>query len=389
MVKLVLSAIVSLLVCTQSFASAEQLLVGYDKSTQANLATQQMESAGYQVIDHLSFFNIYLVEAPKGKSITSSLIELRSMPGVAAADKNIYRKWIDAQPSAKALKKENKEVPWGVAKVNAPSAWPSNKGSGIKVAVIDTGIDKDHPDLVANLRGGYNAIEQNENWDDDHSHGTHVAGTIGAVLNEAQVVGVAPHVELYGVKVLTKDGGGDLFGIIRGMQWVAENGMQIGNMSLGAPQDNFLFKFAIDQAANAGVIIVAAAGNDGKAVNWPAAYPNTIAVSAMCPDTPVNNEKLCTDGGKKIANFSSRGPQIEFITPGVLIPSTVIGGEVKAYSGTSMACPHLAGLAALAMAKGARGIDGVRSMLKSASVKIPGLSDSEQGAGMPNADNLR
>lgn len=371
-------------------AYAEQLLVGYNRDFVKSFATQQMETAGYHVVEHLPFFNIYLVEPPAEQNISFSIGELREMPGVTAVDVNTHRQWIDAipqQPITNGLQDE--EVPWGVAKVNAPDVWSSNKGAGVKVAIIDTGIDKDHPDLVANLRGGYNALEQNDNWDDDHSHGTHVAGTIGAVLNNAQVVGVAPNVELYGVKVLTKDGRGDLFGIIRGMQWVAQNGMQIGNMSLGTPQENAIFKYAIDQAANAGVIIVAAAGNDGKAVNWPAAYPNTIAVSAMCPDTPVNNEKLCTDGGKKIANFSSRGPEVEFITPGVLVPSTIIGGKVKAYSGTSMACPHLTGLAALAMARGARGIDGVREMLRSVSISIPGLSASEQGAGMPNAAELR
>ena len=377
-------------------APAEQLLVGYSKNVVEDVATQQMSAAGYRVVEHLPFFNIYLIEPLAENGMALSMGELREMPGVAAVDRNIHRKWIDVIPhslptgtSKNRFQEQETEVPWGVAKVNAPDAWPSNQGTGIKVAVIDTGIDKDHPDLMPNLKGGYNAFEQNDNWEDDHSHGTHVAGTIGAVLNNAQVVGVAPNVELYAVKVLNKDGGGDLFSIMRGMQWVAQNGMHIGNMSLGSPQENMLFKFAVDQAANAGVIIIAAAGNDGKAVNWPAAYPNTIAVSAMCPDTAVNNEKLCTDGGKKIANFSSRGPEIEFITPGVLVPSTIIGGEVQAYSGTSMACPHLAGLAALAMARGAQGIDGVRKMLKSVAVSIPGLSASEQGAGMPNANQLR
>src|SRR5438309_10449636 len=133
---------------------------------------------------------------------------------------------------------------------------------------------------------------------------------------------------------------------MKGISWCAQNGMQVLNMSLGAPQEMPLLQYALQEAVGAGVTVVAAAGNDGKAGNWPAAYPEAIAVSALCP-TGVTNAKLCPSTAEGIATFSSRGPQVAFIAPGVLIPSTVPTSNdpsgVHAYSGTSMATPHVTG----------------------------------------------
>ena len=153
-------------------------------------------------------------------------------------------------------------------------------------------------------------------------------------MNDKHVVGVAPKAELYAVKVLSKDGGGNLFAIMDGIMWTAKNGIQVANMSLGAPQAMPLLQYALQMAVNGGVTFVAAAGNDGKAVNWPGAYPETIAVSALCP-TGVTNAKLCPNTNEGISTFACRGPEVAVIAPGVLIPSTVAlwhdAGGVKAY----------------------------------------------------------
>jgi len=284
------------------------------------------------------------------------------------------------------------EAPWGVKRVNAPAVWGGNQGANVKVAIIDTGIDPTHPDLKGRVAGGHNAIDKNQPWVDDHFHGTHVAGTVAAELDEKGVAGVAPKATLYAVKVLTKEGSGSLFGIMGGVMWCAQNGIQVANMSLGAPQEMPLLQYALQMAVGAGVTIVAAAGNDGKAVNWPAAYPESIAVSALCP-AGITNTKLCPSAAEGISTFSSRGPQVAFIAPGVLIPSTVPTSNdasgVKAYSGTSMAAPHVAGLAALAVAKGAQGPQAVRAALQAAASPLPGLGGSEQGAGLIDAAKLR
>src|SRR6185295_13721450 len=104
-----------------------------------------------------------------------------------------------------------------------------------------------------------NAVEKGKDWNDDHFHGTHVAGIIAATWKDKNVLGVAPKAKLYGVKVLTKEGSGSMFGILDGMNWAAENHMQVANMSLGAPQGNFMFEFGVNNMVDAGVTLIAAA----------------------------------------------------------------------------------------------------------------------------------
>ncbi len=359
---------------------------------------------GLEVLKYYPELNTIIVQSKPGR-VQASSVRLMSSPLVKGVARDFWTNWINNAPASfqstplpsvgsvvKSLPKlgknvgKNTEVQWGVKAVNAPAAWSKSKGRGIKVAVVDTGIDPKHPELAARVKGGINAVEKDKPWHDDHSHGTHVAGIIAATLNGTGVVGVAPEADLYAVKVLTKDGSGSLFGIVEGIMWCAQNGMQVVNMSLGAAQGNFLFEMAVNQLKSADIPLIAAAGNDGKEVNFPARYDAAIAISAQCPPGGDENAKLC--GSSAIATFSSRGPEIEFIAPGVKIPSTVINGEIKAYSGTSMASPHAAGLAVLAVANGAKGQAGVRAALKRAATKLPGLSASEQGSGAIDAGKL-
>ncbi|MEE8425221.1 MAG: S8 family peptidase, partial [Elusimicrobiota bacterium] len=253
---------------------------------------------------------------------------------------------------------------------------PRSTGRGVKVAVVDTGIDFQHPDLAANYKGGYNALDKKKPPLDDHGHGTHVAGTIAAVKDGRGVVGVAPNASLYAVKVLDKNGGGRLTSIIKGIVWTGNNGIQVANMSLGSPVGSLFMRMAVMYAESRGVAIVAAAGNSGGSVGYPAAYGETIAVAA-------------SDSGDRIARFSSRGKQVNFIAPGVNIKSTLPGGKYGTFSGTSMASPHVAGLAVLAVAQGHSGKDGVQAALMAAARPIEGLEGEEQGRGMINAGNIR
>ena len=390
----------------------DRIIVAFKAGTP--LAEQKEIAAvnGLQVIDEIPALAVLLVKAPSGLA-AGARMRLKANPQILRADPDVWRQWIESAPASvyqtpfpsvesalQALPKPAKFVPatpkadevqWGVARVNAPAAWAANQGAGVKVAVIDTGIDPEHAEFKGRIGGGLNALDANASWADDHAHGTHVAGIIAAAFDGQGVVGVAPKAVLYAVKVLTKEGKGDLFAIMKGISWCGENGIQVANMSLGAAQEMPLLQFALRSAVSAGVTFVAAAGNDGKAVNWPAAYPEAIAVSASCP-TGVTEAKLCPSAAEGIATFSSRGPQVAFIAPGVLIPSTVPvwhdASGVKKYSGTSMATPHVAGLAALAVARGARGVDAVRAALKAAAEPMNGLSPSEQGNGLINAAKL-
>ena len=246
-------------------------------------------------------------------------------------------------PGKKPKKEEpqpEQTIPWGVIRIDANEVWGSNTGQGIKVAIIDSGIDEDHLDLAGNIKGGINTINPNKKWDDDYGHGTHVAGTVAALNNEIGVVGVAPDAHLYAVKVLNRRGIGFLSDVIKGLQWSIDNGMQVANMSLGTSDHNKSYHDAIIAAYNAGITIVAAAGNDGETdgkIYYPAKYLETIAVSA----TNSNNE---------LAYFSSYGPEINLAAPGQGINSTWKGGYYHIGSGTSMAVPHVVGVAALILA---------------------------------------
>jgi len=286
-------------------------------------------------------------------------------------------------PLASSIAAQRKEETWGINRVHAPAAWPLTEGKGVKVAIIDTGIDTAHPDLSGSVDGGYSAITKTENpsdYQDDNGHGSHVAGTVAGKRDGKGVVGVAPKARLYAVKVLDADGSGNLSDVIDGIVWAAKNKMDVANMSLGAPVDSEAMKRAVRFARGSGVVIVAAAGNSGASVGFPGAYEDTIAVAA-------------SDSNDKLASFSSRGPEVDFIAPGVDVLSAKMGGGFASYSGTSMACPHVAGLAALAVSQGYVGLngpDGVFAQLKKAATPLAteGLTVEMQGTGMIDAGKL-
>lgn len=286
-------------------------------------------------------FDVNLYEAPiVTASLTAAEIAaLRDNPNVETVEQDgrMYALPVEAlvfegQPSPQA-----ETVPSGVQQVKAPSAWGCSRGKGIKVAVLDTGIDWTHPDLTPNVKGAVSFVP-GESPMDGHSHGTHCAGTIGAAINGVGVVGVAPEAWLYAVKVLANNGSGNWSWLIAGLNWCIQNRVRVASMSLGGGTAPTALEAMCNAAFNAGVLLVAAAGNAGPAPNSvgvPGRYKNVIAVSAI-------------DSNNVIAPFSSRGPQVELAAPGVQVLSTVPGGGYGFKSGTSMACPHVAGGAAVA-----------------------------------------
>lgn len=226
-------------------------------------------------------------------------------------------------------------VPAGLSQIAAPSAWNITRGLGVKVAVLDTGIDYTHPDLRANVRGGVSFVPGESSPMDYNRHGTHCAGTIAAGLNGIGVVGVAPSAYLYAVKVLSASGSGAWSNLIAGLDWCIRNGIHIASMSLGAASAPAAVGDMCRLAFDRGVLLIAAAGNAAGAVGAPALYPSVIAVSAIT-------------SSNTLASFSNRGPKIELCAPGVSVLSTLPGNTYGNLSGTSMACPHVSGVAALA-----------------------------------------
>ena len=225
-------------------------------------------------------------------------------------------------------------IPWGIERIQVPSAWATNTADPIKVGIIDTGISRSHPDLSANLKGCVSFVRRARNCEDDNGHGSHVASIVSAVNDSDGVVGAAPAADLYAIKALDHSGSGWLSDIIAALDYAIEEKIQILNLSLGTTSDVAAFKDAIQRAASAGITLVAAAGNNGSSVNYPAAYPEVIAVSA-------------TDENNNLASFSSRGSAIDLAAPGVSIYSSYKRNGYATLSGTSMAAPHVAAALAL------------------------------------------
>lgn len=368
-----------LAVAPDSTPNAGRKIVVFQADVTGQAAHDQIvASAGAQKIKDLPLINATVVMAAPANENA-----LRRHAGVLRVDDDGIVTTQDkpvetGKPAGGSASQPNETLPWGVDRIDAEKVWTVYTWTGAKVAVLDTGIDLDHPDLAANVKGGINTVNSMKTPDDDNGHGSHVAGIIAGVDNSIGVIGVAPEASLYAVKVLNRQGWGYISDIIDGLDWSIKNGIQVVNMSFGSSSDNASFHNAITAAAEAGIVLVAAAGNSGpgdNTVDYPGAYPEVIAVAA-------------TDSSDGIASFSSRGPQVDLAAPGVGINSTYKNGGYRSLSGTSMASPHVAGAAALVIGSGrASGNAAVRAVLEQTADDLgaPGL-DSLYGHGLVDAE---
>ncbi len=268
---------------------------------------------------------------------------------------------------------------WHMDRIGMPSAWDYATGRGVTVAVVDTGIAcEDHgpfkkgTDLnTTECVEGWNFVSKNTHANDDQGHGSHVAGTIAQSTNNGVgATGVAFHARLMPVKVLNGRGMGTTADVADGIRWAGENGADVINLSLGGPRNSRIMEDAVASARSNGAVVVAAAGNSGGAVGYPGGSTGVIGVSATGPDD-------------KLAAFSSRGKEVDVAAPGVdVIQQTICNGgqggceRFPGLSGTSMASPHVAGVAALLMSQGVTDKDAVEAALKSSARVV----DDSEGA---------
>ncbi|MFC3957776.1 S8 family peptidase [Halovivax cerinus] len=313
-------------------------LVGLQPSSDVSVATAQAES----VHRELDFGDIGTVVA--GTFSDTAISALQTDPNV---------RYVEKEGRMHALAQD---LPYGIDIVEADVAHDNgDTGAGADIAIIDTGIDQDHPDLQANLGQGAD-FTGTGSWDDDNGHGTHCAGIADADDNTEGVVGVSTEATLHAVKVLGSGGGGSFSDIAAGIEWVANQGYDVASLSLGGSTGSSALQDACQYASNSGVLVVAAAGNDGECsncVSYPAVYDTVMAVSA-------------TDSNDEIASFSSTGPEIEIAAPGANVNSTYNDGGYTSLDGTSMACPHVAGAGGQLMANGYSNTDARQQLTSTA-----------------------
>lgn len=231
-------------------------------------------------------------------------------------------------------------IPYGVKQIKAPQAWSTSTGYRIRIGVIDTGVDFQHPDIRHSLAGGINLLNRNMLPLDDNGHGTHIAGTIAAANSTEGMMGVAPRSIIYPVKAFDHNGSAYVSDIILGIDWCVRNHVHLINMSFGMKTRSRALQEIVNKAYLSGISIIASSGNDGKrrTIDYPARYSQTISVGA-------------TDQNRRIAPFSNRGQYIDIYAPGDKIISSWTHGKYHEMSGTSMATSHVSGAIALLLAQ--------------------------------------
>lgn len=225
---------------------------------------------------------------------------------------------------------------WALDDIGAEPVHLSNyTGKGVKIALLDTGIDYNHPELAPNYKGGYDFINSDNDPMDDNGHGTHVAGILAAARDGKGIVGAAPDAEIYAIKVSDARGKGSFSGLVKGINWSIENGIDIVTMSItGKGGSNALAKAVQTAYSEHGLVLVAAVGNGSGDVLYPAAYEQVIGVGSVTNDNT-------------LSSFSLTGSEVEFVAPGSGIKSAAIGSKYRISSGTSMATPLVTGALAL------------------------------------------
>ncbi|MCD4782769.1 MAG: S8 family peptidase [Candidatus Eremiobacteraeota bacterium] len=382
----------------QSFYAPEEIIVDFkDNTTMSHIEKLERDFS----ID-LKFNSIFsrderIMTALVGEYRMSGILKkLKRDNSVEYAEPNYYYHILTSKPNDPLYKYQ-----WHLEKINVRKAWDRTRGEGVIVAVIDTGVayedyGKFHrvEDLEkTNFVRGYNFVDKNNHPNDDHAHGTHVAGTIAQTTNNRKgVAGIAYKSRIMPLKVLSANGYGKVSDIADAVRYAADHGAKVINMSLGGPFPSSVLKSACDYAYKKGVVIVCAAGNSrSRKIGYPAAYSSCLAVSATRFDD-------------KLAPYSNRGKDIDIAAPGGDLrvdqnkdgmPDGVLQNTIKIkdpekegyylFQGTSMACPHVAGAAALVASTGVTGNKEIISILKK-SARKKGINLPEgYGAGILDA----
>lgn len=309
-----------------------KLIVKFNSSVSQDYKEQILQSLNIKEVSSLGRGGFSLVSAGANNDLASIAESLLKFKHVEYVEPN-YEVESAYTPLDPYYGKQ-----WYLRKLQMPQAWNLSKGtSNVTVAVIDSGVQISHPELSGKIVFPYDMISRSSNIYADE-HGTHVAGIIGAAMNNIGISGMAPNVKIMPVNVFQGDVA-NIFDIVDGIYYAVDHKADIINLSLGSTTYSYALDYAVNYAASKGVIIVAAAGNDNNSeYTYPAALPSVIGVSA-------------TDMNDQIAEFSNYGDFIDFAAPGVDIYSTNTGNSYGSLNGTSMAAPIVSGVGALVLSK--------------------------------------
>ena len=308
----------------------ERLLVRFQPGTSLNDMVQVHKREGASVEATLSQIGVQVVTIPQGQR-ASKMASYRTRKEV---------RYVEVDSVAQAVDVPNDpsfNVQWDMTKVQAPQAWGVTKGSqNVIIAILDTGIDVNHPDLADKIVSSVNFTDSSTAYANGQSHGTHVAGIAAAITNNGVgIAGLGRNSSLMNVKVLGDTGYGYYSWIAQGIIWAADHGANVINLSLGGSTASPTLENAVNYAWSKGVVVVAAAGNNGSTSPfYPADYTNCISVAA-------------TDSNDALASWSNHGSWVNVAAPGASIYSCIPGNQYGYMSGTSMASPHVAGLCGL------------------------------------------
>lgn len=309
-----------------------EVVVGF-KEVPAHLMSSLIDKYEGIILEKNEKINAVLVKIKKGKEQTF-IDKIIEEPQVEYAELNDYVHAFYVPDDPKW------DEQWGPERIKCPDSWEIETGKkSIKIAIVDTGIDYTHEDLTNYVSGGYDFVNDDSDPMDDNNHGTHCGGIAAATIdNQKGIAGVA-QVSIMAEKVLDGWGSGSFSDVADGIVHAVDAGVDIISMSLGSSTPSSAIEAACDYAWNNGVILVGASGNDySSSVSYPAAYDSVIAVGAL-------------DRTNERTSWSNYGEDLELMAPGDIIISTIPNDDYEFYSGTSMACPHVAGVAALALSR--------------------------------------
>lgn len=331
-----------------------QIIVKFKNTTSVTKKQEFHKSAGAEIVSKDDALGFEVVQFTSG-TVKDKIKIYKDNPDVEYAEPNYYFHafWT---PNDSYFSNQ-----YGLLKIQAPQAWDTQRSDpNVKIAIVDTGVQGSHPDLSSKVIYGHDYVDSDSQSDDGNGHGTHCAGIAGALTNNnIGIAGVAPQSSIYAVRVLDSQGSGTLDAVARGIRESADAGAKVISLSLGASSGGTALQQAIQYAWNKGAVIVAAAGNSGNTQpNYPAYYNEVIAVAS-------------TNQSDQKSYFSNYGSWVDVAAPGSSIYSTYKGSTYRSLSGTSMATPHVAGVAGLLASQGYSNVE-IRQIIEATADKISG-----------------